>query len=282
MKPVSSETIIRPATSSDSEAIARLMAISVSDVVRRITIMGSPYLARFIADELTANRGDEYVVGTIAEQVVGMCSWRHADTTLQLNHLYLAVDIRGYGLGTALILDGLRRIRQPQEQQLSVDVFFDNPRARTWYQSWNMQSELRSKWIQLSLPPLLHTKNFHCTISGISEADRRNHRYGFSQLTLETALATYKIGRLGQGLFRAGTCGILRDLAALQGLARLDVGRQLLCVGPAEDCAERVPGAATLVVESERLVSPCADVIDHLEASLSRRRSVLQAVLVRL
>lgn len=276
-----SETLIRPAISNDSEAIARLMATGVSDVVRRITIMGSPQLAHFIADEIGTNGGDEYVVGTVQERVVGMSSWRHTGTTLQLNHLYLATDVRGHGMGTALVLDGLHRVRQTREQQLSLDNFSDNPHARAWYESWNMRSEREVQWIQQSLPPLDHA-NFHCTIAGLSAADRRHQRYGFSQIILETSLARYQIGRLGPGLFRAGTCAILQDAAALQGLRRLDGERQLLCLHSAGDCAELASGTATLVAESARLVAPCADVIEYLEASLLRRRLVLPASVVSL
>lgn len=62
---MSSETIsIRPASPQDSDSITTLMREGVSDVVRRITIMGSPLPACYITDELTAKRGYEYMVGT--------------------------------------------------------------------------------------------------------------------------------------------------------------------------------------------------------------------------
>ena len=184
---------IRPAAPQDSDAVARRMREGVSDAVRWITIMGSPHLARYIADEVAGKRGDEYVVGTVQGLVVGMCSWRHAGTTLQLNHLYLASEVRGQGLGTALVLDGLRRIRRLQEQQLGLDVFYDNPRARAWYRSWGMSPERHARWIQLPLPPLDPQAALCCAISGLAESHERHLRYGFSQFTLSTTVQRIRL-----------------------------------------------------------------------------------------
>ncbi|MFO0700482.1 MAG: GNAT family N-acetyltransferase [Nitrospira sp.] len=277
-----SEAIIRPARPGDSEAIAALMREGVSDQVRRITIMGSPHLGCYIADEITAQRGDEYVVGTMQGHVIGMSSWRHRGTMLQLNHLYLASDVCGQGLGTALVLDGLRRIRRAEEHLLSLDVFYDNPRARAWYRSWGMSPDHHVRWIQLPFPSGEFKEALRWTVSGMTESHARYLRYGFSQFTLSTDLATYQIGRLSHGLFRVSAGSILRDPAALQGLTRIDLRRQLLCVGSVDDTAEPLSKAAQLIAESERLVSSCTTTMEHLESSLSRRRRNRRAIPVRL
>lgn len=266
-----SRPLLRPARVEDSEAIAVLMREGVNDQVRRITIMGSPHLGCYIADEITAKRGDEYVVGTVQGQVMGMSSWRHAGTTLQLNHLYLAPEVRGQGLGTAMTLHGLRRVRRLEEEQLALDVFYDNPRARAWYRSWGMSSEYQVRWILVPLPSVESQGALGCTVLGLAESHERYLRYGFSQFTLSTVSATYQIGRLSHGLFRVNTGAILRDPAALQGLTQIDSQRQLLCVGSEEDATELFPKAARTIAESERLVSSCAMVLEHLESSLSRR-----------
>ena len=271
MNDMLSEAIIRPARPGDSEAIAALMREGVSDQVRRITILGSPYLARFIADELAGNKNDEYVVCTVRERVVGMCSWKHTGKTLHLNYIGVAPDVQGQGLGIALMLDGLRRIRRTSQRILSIDVFSDTPRAHAWYRSLHLRSEKHFYWIQLPLLLLKSGGDLRCTISGLDEAAAAHFRYGFSHITLTTNSASYQVGRLGPDLFRVGTFAILQDPAALQGLARFDAERQLVCIGSAEDCTNLSLGANSLVAESDRLVSFCATVLEHLESSLSSR-----------
>ncbi len=270
------EAIIRPARPGDSEAVAALMREGVSDQVRRITIMGSPRIAQFIADELVRQGNEEYAVTTVCERVVGMCSWKHTDEILHLNHLYLAREFRGYGLGTALMLDGLRRIRRASEHAISVDVFFDNPRAQTWYRSLTMRPEKHVCWIRQPLPIVQSSDGSGCTMSGLPEATVMHLRYGFSQFTVSTRTAIYHVGRLGAYEFRVGTVSILQDCAALQGLAHLDPKRQLLCSASTEDYAKLALDASTCVAKSERLVSSCSAVMEHLESSLSRRQHMRQ------
>ena len=277
-----SEAIIRPARTGDSEAIAALMLEGTSDQVRRITILGSPYLARFIADELARNKNDEYVMCTVRERVVGMCAWKHTDTTLHLNYIGVAPDVQGQGLGTALMLDGLRRIRRTPQRILSIDVFSDTPRAHAWYRSLHLRSEKHVQWIQRPLPSSKPSGDLRCTVSGRDEAASDHFRYGFSHITLTTNSASYQVGRLRSELFRVGTFAILQDPAALQGLARFDAERQLVCFGSAEGCTDLSTGVNSLVAESERLVSSCATVLENLESSLSKRRHIHQAIPVRL
>lgn len=282
MNDMPAEAIIRPAGPGDSEAIAALMLEDASDQVRRITILGSPYLARFVADELARNKNDEYVMCTVRERVVGMCAWRHTDRALHLNYIGVVPDMRGQGLGTALMLDGLRRVRRTPQHILSIDVFSDTPRAHAWYRSLHLRSEKHVQWIQLPLPSSKPGGGLHCTISGLDEAAADHLRYGFSHITLTTNCASYQVGRLGPDLFRVGTFAILQDPAALQGLARLDAERQLVCIGSAEECTDLSPGANSLVAESDRLVSSCAIILEQLESSLSGRRHSHRAIPVRL
>jgi N-acetylglutamate synthase-like GNAT family acetyltransferase len=281
MNDMLTQTLIRPAREEDSEAIAALMREGVSEQVRRITILGSPYLAQFITDELAGNKFDEYVMCTVREQVVGMCSWRHTDTVLHLNHIGVAPDMRGQGLGAVLMLDGLRRIRRASQHKLSTDVFFDTPRTQAWYRSLSMRSEKHVCWIQVPLPLSTSDGERRCTISGINEAAADHLRYGFSHFVLTTDSSSYQVGRLGPDLFRVGTFAILQDPAALQGLARFDAERQLVCSGPAGDCAALSPATNSVVAESERLVSSCATVMEHLETSQPRRRHIFQSIPVR-
>ena len=272
---------IRPASADDAVAIAELMRASVSETVRRITILGSPHLARFVADQIASAQGDEYSVSVLGPHVVGVCVWRLTHQRVQLNHLYLAPDVRGQGLGPKLILEGLRRHQAKSELRLSVDVFFDNPLARTWYRSWGMRREQHLKWVQIPLPLLQSLENVRCVITGLSEANERHSRYGFSQLSLSTPIARYAIGRLGDGLFRTTSFSILQDPAALQGLARIGSQRHLLCVGSVTHAALARMESATVVAESERLVTSNAAAINSLEFSVSDQRPLRRQTSVR-
>ena len=77
-----SDAIVRPARSEDCEAIVALMREGVSEPVRRITILWSQYLARFIADDLAGNQNDDYVVCTVREQVAGMYAWKQTELSI--------------------------------------------------------------------------------------------------------------------------------------------------------------------------------------------------------
>ena len=145
MNHMHSEAIIRPARPGDSDAIAALMLEDVSDQVRRITILGSPYLARFIADELAWNKNDEYVMCTVRERIVGSVRLENISTRpcISITSVWRRMCV-GAGYGLAMMLDGLRRIRRTPQRILSIDVFSDTPRAEAWYRSLHMRSEQHS------------------------------------------------------------------------------------------------------------------------------------------
>jgi ribosomal protein S18 acetylase RimI-like enzyme len=265
------ELTVRPAVPQDGEHIAALMRGSVSDAVRRITIMCSPLLGRFVADELAAGTAQEYVIAALGGTVVGACAWRHTDRSLQLDHLYVAPEVRGQGIGSALVLDGLHRIRRPDEHELRLDVFDDTPRAVQWYRSWKMEPAQQTAWFELPLRAAGPCAPGART-SGWDEAEDRHRRYGFSTFTISTGQAVYRIGRLGEELFRCGAFGILEDAAALEELARLDPRRHLLCVGPASEVPTAAFPSGWIVARSERLTAPCEAVSAHLHSSAARRR----------
>lgn len=234
--------------------------------------MGSQKLHAFVTQQIKRSDGDVYMVGVLRRRIIAMCSWRNAGDRLILNHLYVLPRFRGQGFGTNLMLELLRRFRRPQQRQVAVDVFLENERARSWYRSWGMQVESRTSWLQVPMPNLASVDGVGWSITGLAEADDAQATYGFSQFTLRTDITTYTVGRLGHSLFRVGTFSILDDSAALRALVRLDSRRQLLCLGPSEQCPAERFRREMVVVESERLVSPC----DHIQAVLSTHGALRQ------
>ena len=263
---------IRPAVPADSSAIALLMRTSVSARVRGITVMGSEKLHVFLAQQIETSESDAYVVGTLHERIIAMSAWRHAGESLLLNHLYVLPGFRGQGFGAALIVEYLGHFRRSQEQHLALDVFLENERARTWYRSWGMQVESRTSWNQVRMPNLVSGEGGEGGITGLSEADGAQARFGFSQFSLQTDLRAYTVGRLGDTLFRVGTFSILEDPTALRALSRLDAGRQLLCFGPLHECTAERFRPEMVVAESERLVCSC----DRIQACLAARGVLTQ------
>ncbi len=255
---------IRPAVPADSLAIALLMKTGVSERVRSVTVMGSEKLHVFLAQQIETSESDVYVVGTLRERIIAMSAWRHAGERLLLNHLYILPNFRGQGFGTALIVEYLGRCRRPQEHHLALDVFLENERARSWYRSWGMQVESRTSWIRVRMPNLVSSEGRKGCITGLSDADDAQAKFGFSQFRLQTDLRAYTVGRLGDSLFRVDTFSILDDPTALRALSRLDAGRQLLCFGPLNQCTAERFGPELVVAESERLVCSC----DRIQACL--------------
>lgn len=265
------EAVFRPARLEGANPIARLMREGVSDRVRRITIMESPRLGDFVA-EVVGKGHEDFTVGAIGDRLVGICAWRQEGATLQLNHLYVCQDMRGRGIGTALALDGLRRLGRRGAGALHIDVFTDNPSALRWYRSWGMRQDTQFDWFECPIPSFLAVKAGNCTIDQWCEAEVSQRRHEFSHFTLKTHRGSYRIGRLGARYFRASSIAILNDAIALHHLNRLDSARSLLCIGALRDVPDTFQGAAALVAQSDRLAGSCSRAIRHLTAAMARRR----------
>jgi ribosomal protein S18 acetylase RimI-like enzyme len=255
--------MIRPASTKDSYNIASIMRSGVSEQIRRITIIGSPVLHHHIEHQIQSDSTDQYLVGTEGGRVIGMASWRHDREVLMLNHLYILPRFRGEGVGTSLMLEGLRRFRRDNERCVALDVFAENVRARSWYRSVGMQSVYERIWVETPLVAVGTRQQHGWTISKLAQANSDHILYGFSKFTIETE-KIYEIGRLGDSLFRCHTFEILEDLCALSALAILDNHRSLLCIGKPEDLLRERVGKVTVVAHTERLIAPIDELVDRL------------------
>ncbi len=274
------QLLLRPAQTGDADEIARLMRNGVSDQVRRMTIMRSPKLGKFVAGLVEEGR-EVFIVASISHRLVGVSAWRQESTTLHLNHLYVSEDQRGVGIGTAFVLDGLRRLPRGGADTLQVDVFAENVSALQWYRSWGMREESRSDWFTLTLPPARLRQDEVCRVDGWTEAELKHACYGFSQFTLRSRGASYPIDRLGARYYRVRDCEILNDGAALSTLKYLDPRRHLLCIGTLKDVPEKLQSATSPAAQSARLVCRCQTILTHLTAAVNRRRSSICSVSIQ-
>ncbi len=266
MDSLSARAIIRPATVDDSHAIASIMQIGASEQIRLITIIGSPRLHRHIRQQIHTADSDEYLVGSLQGHIVGMAAWGHSDGTLMLNHIFLLPGFRGRGIGKSLVLDGLRRFHRNHEHLVGVDVFAENPRARSWYDSMGMQREFEKSWVQIPLDSISSPIPEGWTAINIPQADLDHTLVGFSQFRLRTSVRTYSIGRLGGSLFRCGGFDILNDPSALGALVTLDPSRDLLCIDRSESLTPDIAAKGRIVARSERMVATTDTLLDVLSS----------------
>lgn len=237
--------MIRKPTVEDAGQVAALMRAGMSENVRRITILGSPLLDRWVAEQVAGPGGDSFLIATMEDRVSGMASSRVVGDTLVLNHLYTHTDFQRRGIARALLIEALRS----EVPKMAVDVFTESAVARRWYATLGFAPVYRRAWLDVVLP----AEGKKCEVLGLAEADAAHARRGFSHFKLRTERAEYAVGRLAHAVFRSVGFSILEDSEALAALAVLDPSRRLLCIGAPED----VPaGAGRIVEESERLIAP--------------------------
>jgi len=260
---------VRSARLDDADQIARLMQRGVSELVRRVTIIGSPLLSAYVRGRLAAESADHYFVAERAGDLVGMSAWREIGDLLMLNHLYVREGDRGRGVGTQLVRAGLAQFRARSATHLGLDVFQDAPRARSWYRSWGMRVTAHTLWYQVALTQVPFEPRDGGVLGGLESADAEHARLGFSSVSLTTPLRQYTVGRLGTAWFRCLSDEILHDPYALTALSSLDPARNLLCLVPSLTGLPVCGAAGQVVAASERMTIPLVALRQHLN---DRRR----------
>lgn len=104
-------------------------------------------------------RPDGVVYAVHAGEVVGECwSWIESDQLLEGRErrgevwcLCVHPRHRGRGLGRALLLTGVERLRQGGMRSASLCVDGANPRARRLYESVGLQQDNEQKWYRKEL-----------------------------------------------------------------------------------------------------------------------------------
>ncbi len=253
---------IRPPPTSEAGAVATLMREGMTANVRRITILGSAGLHRWVEAQLAEPGGDDFLVALCDERIVGMVSSRLAGTTRVLNHLYTHADFRRRGIARALLAGAVRA----EEETVAVDVFTESRVARAWYAALGFTAEYRRLWMETPLSSAPTIDPQQC-VQGLAEADAAQARMGFSHFRLTTERGAYAIARLAAAVFRCAGFGILADPAALAALAGIDSQRTLLCFGAPEDVPSDALRDGRVVEESERLSTPRAALATRLQGA---------------
>jgi GNAT superfamily N-acetyltransferase len=245
--------LIRPPLTSEAEEVATLMREGMTANVRRITILGSAGLHRWVEAQLAEPGGDDFLVAVCDGRIVGMVSSRLVGATRVLNHLYTHTDFRRRGIARALLAGAVR----DAAETVAVDVFAESRVARAWYAALGFTAEYRRLWVETPLSAAATVDPQRCA-QGLAEADAAQARMGFSHFRLTTERGAYAIARLAEAVFRCAGFGILADPTAMAALAAIDARRTLLCFGAPEDVPAEALCDGRVVEESERLSTPRA------------------------
>ena len=258
---------LRPAAPADAAALVPFLRLSIPRTFLPYTILGCAGFHAYLTDlfeQGPATTPHRFFTIDHDSELHGVAEWRTDGGSLFLNYLYLTPDARGHGLGRRLLLQGIHETAAPMHRTVRLDVFATNRHARAWYAALGFRPVETRSWLIVDLPTgIMHTDDV--VLDGLPEADAQHARYGFSAFSLKTPTSTYRIGRLEDGLFRATTCSILSDRAALKALHRFQPQRRLLCIGTGEP-----PPAATphhLLGRSLRLESALDPLLTLLTAA---------------
>ena len=147
-----------------------------------------------------------------------------------------------------------------------MDVFAENARARSWYDSLGLHTDSEKTWVQIPLDSVSTFQGEGWTTINMAQADLDQTRFGFSRFQLRTLVQTYSMGRLGESLFRCPGFDILNDPCALGALATIDPTRALLCASPSENLTPEITVKGRIVARSERMSAPVGKVLDILSS----------------
>lgn len=256
---------VRPARPGDSEAIARTLREAFDPLLLPYTIVSAAGVERFVYDTLAQGGTRGGTVFTVAERggrVCGVTELRRAVGHLFLNHIYVREDARGTGLGRRLLRESMGMARDHQQREIALDVFAGNERTRRWYDSLGFRERSAANWVEAGLPRAAVAARGH--MDGLPAARLSMERYGFCSFELSTPAGSYRVGRIGAGLFRATTSAVLGDDDALSILAEMNPEARLLCISgePVAPGGQHV--ATRLVGTSHRLAAGVDEVLAAL------------------
>lgn len=134
-----------------------------------------------------------------------------------LAYICVAAEAQGRGIATSLIQHFLKA--HPLVRSLTLDVFEQNAAARSLYRKLGFLDGYRTAWHERSLPA--QSLDGEIGISNFPNLIASHQRFGFSMATVENSRDTFRIGRLGDGIFRISDPDIFADDRFLSRLRRI-------------------------------------------------------------
>jgi GNAT superfamily N-acetyltransferase len=215
--------MIRQALPADAGEVVTLVCQSFRREDLSLTIFGCSGIAEYLRREFAAPRS-LYLVAEMEGRIGGFLEMR---TGPSLNYIAIGHGHRGKGIGRELLSAALAGAEGPR---LTLDVFEHNTSALGWYRKLGFQNYGRTALWRV---PAVDCPPAPVYLSGLSQADATHRSFGFSSFTLSSGGRDFTIGRLGERWFLITDREFLSNPGALQVLATIDPGREILFRGDA-------------------------------------------------
>jgi GNAT superfamily N-acetyltransferase len=142
-----SKTLLRPGTSADAEAVARVQ-VETWQAAYAHALPNDRLMALSPEDRVEMHRRHPPIVAEVDSKVVGFVSVgpsRDEGTDGELYAIYVHPNHWGTGVGRALIEAGEERLRELGHREALLWVLDDNPRARRFYEiaGWSTDETAR-------------------------------------------------------------------------------------------------------------------------------------------
>ncbi len=258
----------RPAHSSDAARIVQILRENFPTDRLPLTIFGCQGIESYVRDLIECqNHGSSMWYSLVADdsRVAGFVEVRRDPVSLFLNHGFLEPAVRGPCVGTSLLHYGMVQARDAAQTHVALDVFHDNTSVRRGHRALGFRETHESWWLEFPLEPTRRPAG-PWYVHGHNQAELIHGRYGFSELSVETARRTYRVGQLGDRFFRVTDPTLLADPCARDALRTLDPARRLLCIAAAEFFRGEVPFEATVRARAFRMTAKVDPILRSLAA----------------
>jgi ribosomal protein S18 acetylase RimI-like enzyme len=255
---------IRTAEVGDVPQIVEILRQGFPADLLRYTIFGAVGIGAFLEHAIRESdvpAGGPFVVSTQGDELAGFAEIRSMADALFLNHIFVRADYQKRGVGSRLLSTAIDLIRRPEHAAIWLDVMAKNGVARAWYESIGFSALTERVWIVRPILEVEADEDCSWSSDGLPQADRNHAVFGFSEFSLTTATGTYRVGRLGDDLFRTTDAKLWLDRAAWVALGMIDPGRELLGVFDAQPADEFDLGGCHVKALSIRMSASVDDVL---------------------
>lgn len=226
-----SEVSVAIAAPPDSEEIVRLARVSFDPWLTMRTIYGCHGVARYLSATIGRENitGSSHIAAKHEGQLLGWAETKRSGEDLFLSYIAVTPEVRGTGIGGKLLdLAGAGEGRR-----VLLDVDGKNTLALQWYLRRGFVELTQIGWWEIALPTRPTSTNAQA--GGLIEAELCHRVFGFSEFQISVNGTAYRVGQLGEDLFRITEPRLLQEPAMLKTLLEISPTRRLLLIAPLDE-----------------------------------------------